>query len=322
MTGYILGIGNALVDIIARVDHDFLIENNLKAGSMTLVDHTISQTLYDKLRGAREISGGSAANTIAIAASLGAPTAYIGKVADDTLGAIFQHDLTTMGVAVQVALETKSDQRTGNCISLITQDGQRTMNTHLGAARTLQADEISAQALTEASTVFLEGYLLDSPGGQTIFRKVLQGKTGKCALTLSDAGCVTRNIAFLREHIAQFDLLFANAEELSALYDGASLADRIMTAGVDIQRVICTDGPNGVHLLESGILHHLPAQKVTVVDTTGAGDSLAGTILWGLHAGHDLQTAAKMAIMVAAEVISEIGARPSRELQPLLAEMQ
>lgn len=322
MAGYILGIGNALVDIIARVEHEFLDQNNLRAGSMSLVDHRASQELYERLRGAREISGGSAANTIAIAASLGAPTAYIGKVAKDTLGNIFHHDLTAMGVATHLAIETTSDgTRTGNCLSLITPDGQRTMNTHLGVAQALRADDICAQIISDAGTIFLEGYLLDSAEGQAIFHKVLQHSKGKCALTLSDAGCVTRNLDFLHRHIAQFDLLFANAEELSALYEGTSLAARISAAGADISQIICTDGPHGVHTHEGGVHTHTPARKATVVDTTGAGDSLAGTILWALHAGFDLRSAAQMAVTVAAEVISEIGARPSRELRPLLAEM-
>lgn len=320
MSVKILAIGNALVDIIARISPEDLPQMGVTPGGMTLVDGQTSRAIYEQLRGAREISGGSAANTASIAASLGARTAYAGKVAGDALGDIFRHDLRTQGIETFLAQDENPGAHTGSCLSLITPDAQRSMCTHLGAAQSLCADDIPAD-LAGADIVFLEGYLLDAPQGRAIFRKVIAAKPGLLTLTLSDARCVERHIDFLHDIQDTIDLVFGNAEEMAALFpghdDAAATARR---AARSIPRVICTDGPDGLHLAEAVHMLHMPAHKVTVVDTTGAGDSLAGTILWALASGRSLEEGARLALRVAAEVISEIGARPSRDIAQMLQE--
>lgn len=316
----ILAIGNALVDIVARIEPEALAELGVAKGGMTLVDAETSKALYATTRNPKEVSGGSAANTIAIAAALGAATSYAGKVSADTLGDIFLHDLASQGVDIIVpAAAAEAGLHTGNCLSLITPDAQRTMCTHLGAAQSLLPDDIDPGHLAAADIVFLEGYLLDAPAGRDIFETVLAESSAILALTLSDAACVGRHAAFLQDKIGAFDLLFGNAEEMRALFPDARTAEAATAlAAKSIARVICTDGPEGVHLAEAGSLTHLPALPVKVVDTTGAGDSFAGTVLWALADGRPLEEAARLALRIAAEVISEIGARPSRDIAQLL----
>lgn len=320
MSHKLLAIGNALVDIIARITPQDLDDLAIAPGGMTLVDAPTSRALYERLRNAREISGGSAANTASIAASLGARTAYLGKVAQDALGGIFLHDLRTQGIEALIAVDTTVGAHTGNCLSLITPDAQRTMCTHLGAAQSLAPEDVPDD-LADAGIVFLEGYLLDAPRGRDIFRKVVDAKPRMLALTLSDARCVARHLDFFREIQDRVDLVFGNAEEMAALFPGTNGAQATAEAAArTIPNVVCTDGPNGVFVGTEGRILHMPAHKVQVVDTTGAGDSLAGTVLWALAEGHSLAYGARLALRVAAEVISEIGARPSRDIQAMLRE--
>jgi sugar/nucleoside kinase (ribokinase family) len=314
----VLSIGNALVDIIARLAHEDLAELGIAPGGMTLVDAPTSRRLYERLRNARAISGGSAANTASIAASLGADVAYAGKVAGDALGDVFRHDMHSQGIEALIALDTTAGAHTGNCLSLITPDAQRTMCTHLGAAQSLAPEDVPGD-LAGASIVFLEGYLLDAPHGRDIYRKVVAAKPKVLALTLSDARCVARHLGFFQELLDSLDLVFGNAEEMAALFPGHhDVAGTAQAAARRVQRVVCTDGPNGVYVGQNGAVTHMPAHKVQVVDTTGAGDSLAGTVLWALAAGHGLEQGTRLALRVAAEVISEIGARPSRDIAAML----
>lgn len=320
LTQKILAIGNALVDIVARIEPEALADLGVAKGGMTLVDAATSKALYATTHNPREVSGGSAANTVAIAAGLGATASYAGKVSADTLGEIFLHDLQSQGVEVIVpAAPVEAGLHTGNCLSLITPDAQRTMCTHLGAAQALTPADLQPADIAAADIIFLEGYLLDAPAGRAIFETVLNETSAITALTLSDAACVERHAAFLQEKLGAFDLLFGNAEEMRALFPDARTAQEATALGAKtVSRVICTDGPEGVHMAEAGALIHLPALPVKVVDTTGAGDSFAGTILWALASGRPLEEAARLALRVAAEVISEIGARPSRNLAQLL----
>lgn len=322
MSLQILAIGNALVDIIARVEPEFLTQSNITPGGMTLVDVDASTALFKQISNARAVSGGSAANTAAIAASLGARVAYAGKVAPDQLGGIFNHDMASLNIET-IALPTTDhpDFATGSCISLITPDGQRSMVTHLGAAQALTVEDVDPDVLMSTEMVFIEGYLLDAPNGYDIVTRAIQHTSGRVALTLSDAGCVARHHTFLMKNLRDLDLLFGNVEEICALYPGCDKSSSIVQAGFMVPQVICTDGPNGVYLSEvygGGTITHIPAEKVDVVDTTGAGDSFAGTVLWGLANGFTLTSSARMALTVAARIISEIGARPSCDLLPLL----
>lgn len=322
MSSRILAIGNALVDIIAHMDPNDIAQLNLTPGGMTLVDGPTSRKIHEMTRDAREISGGSAANTAAIAASLGAKTSYAGKVAPDKLGQIFIDDLAAQGIEILTSpTDASANLHTGTCLSLITPDGQRTMCTHLGAAQTLSAADLKSHYKRNADIIFLEGYLLDAPGGYDIFRLAISSFPDILSVTLSDARCVARHAAFLHEIIEYIDLLFGNEEEMIALFPEAQAPQEAATiAATHVDRVVCTHGPNGVYIAEDGQITHLPAHKVKVVDTTGAGDSLAGTILWALAYGYDLQTGAEMAIRVAGEVISAIGARPTCDIREMLEE--
>jgi len=320
MSSRILAIGNALVDIIARVEVSNIETLGLSPGGMTLIDGPTSKSIHRKVKNAREISGGSAANTAAIAASLGAKAGYAGKIASDTFGEIFIDDLASLGIRPLVsATPENSGLHTGTCLSLITPDAQRTMCTHLGAAQKLSAADISLQDMRDADIIFLEGYLLDAPGGYDIFRAVIASKPRTLSLTLSDARCVKRHAAFLDEILSSIDLLFGNEEEMIALFPEAQTPQQATSiASSHIQRVVCTNGAEGVYVAENRHMTHLPAIKVDVVDTTGADDSLAGTVLWAIADGRDFHAGVRMALRVAAEVISEIGARPSRDIRNLL----
>jgi len=184
----------------------------------------------------------------------------------------------------------------------------------------LSPQDVSAQTIGDADIILLEGYLLDSPDGYDIFQDTFENASGRIALTLSDPKCVQRHLKFLLKIIDRFDILFGNAEEMAALYGSTSPQRSVEDAGYDVAMVICTDGPNGVYLSDNGKVSHLPAKKVKVVDTTGAGDSFAGTCLWGLASGYSLEDASQMALVVAPEIITTIGARPMRNLRDVLAE--
>lgn len=316
--GKIVTIGNALVDVITNVEPEFLKEKKLTPGSMTLMDIKQTSAIYDCIGSAHEVSGGSAANTAAIAAALGGHVSFIGKVADDQLGEIFQHDMRALNILMACDPLDKNIVQTGRCLSLVTPGGQRTMCTSLGAAQKLNSDDLFCGQIETADITFLEGYLLDSPDGYNLFHDTFENAGGRIALTLSDPGCVERHLEFLLQIIDRFDILFGNAEELAALYGSRTPERSVEDAAYDVDMVICTDGPNGVYLSNYGITTHLPAQKVEVVDTTGAGDSFAGTCLWALSAGHSLEDAARMSLIVAAEIISSIGARPMCNLGDLL----
>lgn len=316
----ILAIGNGMVDVISNVSHDFLATKDLQSGSMTLIDSDQSDQLYSQTTSIHEVAGGSAANTAAIAANLGTSVQFATKVSTDQLGEIFTLDMKSMGVSLTLDQAPASAGQTARCLSLITPDGQRTMCTSLGVALTLSPEDITIEQIEAAGVVFLEAYLLDSPFGYAIFEKVFQHKTGKVSLTLSDPKCVQRHIQFLSSHIAKIDILFGNAEEVGALYDTFEPAVSAQRAGEDVSRVICTDGSNGAYIFEQGSLLHLPAIKTAVVDTTGAGDSFAGTCLWGLCHGRSLKDATEMALIVAAEIVSVFGARPVRDLNHILRE--
>lgn len=320
MTQKILAIGNALVDIIARIDEDLLVELDLTPGGMTLVEAQKSARIYDALHNPRAVSGGSAANTAAIAAGLGASVSFAGKTTADELGHIFNHDLRTQGIdAVVPAGPEETGQHTGSCLSLITPDAQRTMCTHLGAAQALHPQDISLSTLEAADIVFVEGYLLDAPHGYAILDKVIAARPPLLALTLSDAGCVERHAAYLGSVLDHVGLLFGNAEEMRALLPEAGSAHMAALAAAGrVHRIVCTDGPQGIYLGENGKVVHLPARKAVVTDTTGAGDSIAGSILFGIATQMSFLQAGEIALRVAAEVISEIGARPSRDIRQML----
>ena len=318
----VVGIGNAMVDILARAEDAFLADNGVEKGIMQLIDMDRAVKLYDRIGPAREISGGSAANTIAGVAALGGRTAYVGKVRDDQLGAIFAHDLRAQGAVYETAMAPPDwPHETGRCIVLVTPDGERSMNTYLGATEFLHPDDIDTDMMAAAEWIYLEGYRFDGPDSHEAFARAIaatRGAGGKVALTLSDPFCVHRHRDAFRTMIRDsVDLLFANRAELTAMYGTEDFAAARAAAALEVETVLATDSENGVHVMTNGADLHIPAVPTRIVDATGAGDIFAGAYLWALTEGHPPDNCARMGCIAASEVISHFGARPEADLAAL-----
>ncbi|HKK35859.1 MAG TPA: adenosine kinase [Paracoccaceae bacterium] len=321
----VVGIGNAIVDVLGRVEDRFLEENGIQKGIMQLIDAERAIDLYGRMGPAHEISGGSAANTIAGLGMLGAKAAYVGKVKDDQLGAIFAHDIRALGVGFDVPPAPKSmdGDETGRCMVLVTPDGERSMNTYLGVSGALTPDDIDEALMADAKWVYLEGYRFDGFESQEAFRKAIaaaKGAGGKVAITLSDPFCIERHRSLFRQMcIEEIDLLFANEHELVSLYETGTLEEAMEMARKEIEIVAVTVGPAGAHVLNGEETVNVPAAPMERVDATGAGDLFAAGFLYGLTQGKDLQTCGTMGCVAAGEVISHIGARPEEDLKSLFA---
>lgn len=318
-TYQVVGIGNALVDILCSVEESFLTENGVERGIMQLIDMDRAVELYGKMGPAKEISGGSAANTIAGIAMLGGRTAYVSKVKDDQLGAIFAHDMRALGSDFDTPLLDKSAEvETGRCMVLVSPDGERSMNTYLGATEYLSPADIDEAAMAEAEWLYLEGYRFDGPESHEAFHKAItacKAAGGKIALTLSDPFCVERHRDAFRTMIQDHvDLLFCNRAEMESMYQAADFDACLAAAAEEVGIIACTDSDKGAHILSGGVRMHVPADPVDIVDATGAGDLFAGAFLWGVVAGHDLETCGKMGNLAAGEIISHVGARPEEDL--------
>ena len=318
----VVGIGNAIVDIIGRCDDAFLARHGAPKGHMRLVDTATLMALYNSMGPAVEISGGSAANTIAGIAALGGKTGFIGKVSGDEFGRIFTHDIKAQGVAF-AAMPTK-DGATSRSLILVTPDGERTMNTYLGVSTEFREADLDVDLIASAGIVYLEGYLFDEPEAKAAFRSAAATarKAGrKVALSLSDSFCVDRHraefLAFVRSGV---DILFANESEIASLYETGFDAAAV-AVGRDVPLAALTRGAKGSVILSKGAASTVPVHPVAkVVDTTGAGDLYAGGFLHGIARGASLETAGRLGSLAAAEVISHIGARPEANLAQLARE--
>ena len=320
----IVGIGNAMVDVLTRGDELFLAEAGIEKGIMQLIDMDRAVSLYGAIGPAKEISGGSAANTIAGIAHLGGRTAYVGKVKDDQLGAIFAHDLRAQGAVYETALAPKSaEAETGRCIVIVTPDGERSMNTYLGVTEFLEPSDIDPAMMADAEWIYLEGYRFDGPDSHAAFAKAInacKGHGGRVSLTLSDPFCVERHRDAFRMMIREdVDLLFCNRAEILSMYRTDDFEAALAAAALEVEIVACTDSERGAHILSRGKRWDVPAIPTDIVDATGAGDLFAGAFLWGLTNGHDLETCGRMGCVAASEVISHIGARPEANLKALFA---
>jgi sugar/nucleoside kinase (ribokinase family) len=287
---------------------------------MQLIDRARGVDLYGKIGPATEMSGGSAANTIAGFAHLGGRAAYVGKVKDDQLGAIFVHDLRAQGVTYEVPLaDRRHPQETGRCIVLVTPDGERSMNTYLGVTEHLAPTDIDEEMMEVSEWIFLEGYRFDGPESHEAFARAIRAVKrggGKVALTLSDPFCIDRHqAAFAHMLKNDVDLLFANRAEILAMYDTDDFDAALMAAAKEVETVVCTEHEHGAHVVKGPMRWHCPAVPTRVVDATGAGDLFAGAFLWGLVEGYDLETCGMMGNIAASEVISHLGARVEADLK-------
>ena len=318
----VLGIGNAIVDILARAEENFLVDQQLVKGAMRLVDMTESQRLYAAMGPAISASGGSAGNTVAGIASLGGTTAFVGKVADDDLGDVYRHDMRSIGATFDVA-PLVGGAPTARCMIFITPDGERTMNTYLGACHELTPDDIDPTLFSDTRITYFEGFLWDAPSARDAFFKAaaIAHKAGRqVSLTLSDAFCVDRFrgdfTRLLRD--GTIDILFANEVELKSFYETSSFNTALKALRNDCRIAAVTVGAEGSYVVTPDGIEHVPATVVEdVVDTTGAGDLYASGFLYAVAKGLDLRTAAALGALTAGEVISHIGPRPATSLVDL-----
>jgi sugar/nucleoside kinase (ribokinase family) len=319
----VVGIGNAIVDVIARADEGFLATHALVKGAMTLIDAERAETLYAAMGPGIEISGGSAANTVVGVAAIGARAGYIGKVCADQLGDVFRHDVRAAGVAFTTP-PARGGPPTARCMILVTPDAQRTMQTYLGACVELGPDDVDAGTVESAAVTYLEGYLWDKPAAKEAFRKAValaHAAGRKVALTLSDSFCVERHRAEFRDLVDNHvDIVFANEAEIVSLYQVASFDEALAAARARPTRInVLTRSAKGSVIAADGALHTVAAEPIDkVVDTTGAGDLYAAGFLAGIAQGRDLATCGRMGAIAAAEIISHIGARPETSLKDLV----
>ena len=316
----VLGIGNAMVDILIKSNEEFLAQHAIKKGVMQLIDLKRAQSLYSKFGTATEVSGGSGANTIYGLASLGIATSYIGKVKDDFLGHRFRSDLLNMNIHYSTLLSNKTTEaETGRCVVLITPDGERSMNTYLGVTEHLHETDIDIENVRLSEWLYLEGYRFDGPDSEKAFAKAIKvAKNSHCrvALTLSDPFCVERNMeAFKRIIQNDVDLLFCNEAELKLLYSTPDLNDAIRRSAKDVKMLVCTLSERGAIISDKGSIISVPAKKTKVLDTTGAGDLFAAGFLYGVIKQKKVEICGQMGNIAASEVISHIGARPEVDLK-------
>ncbi len=318
----VVAIGNAIVDILGRCDDSFLVRHETPKGHMSLVDSARIDALYSAMGPGIEISGGSAANTVAGVASLGGRAAFIGKVAEDEFGRIFRHDIRAAGVAFATPAVADASRATSRSLILVTPDGQRTMNTFLGISTDLDQGEVDPDVIQKANIVYLEGYLFDREEAKAAFRQAVEiaNQAGRrVALTLSDAFCVNRHrdefLALIRSGVA---ILFANESEILALYQTESFEEAAAQAGQDAPMAVLTRSEKGSMVLTGGERVMVAPEPVAkVVDTTGAGDLYAAGFLFGLARGYDLAHAGRIGSFAAAEIIGQMGARSEIKLAKL-----
>ncbi len=316
----VLGIGNAIVDVLVRVGDDFLTDRGLAKGTMTLIDAERALGLYGAIGGATEVSGGSAANTVVGVARLGARAGYIGKVRDDELGRFFAADLRAAGVAFHTR-PASDGEPTARSFILVTPDAQRTMCTFLGASVALGPEDVAEADVAAARIVYLEGYLWDAPAARKGFAKAIAiaHRHGRhVAFTLSDPYCVARHRDDFRRLIAEVDILFANEAEITALYQADDFDRALQLVRGQPGIAALTRSELGSVVVAGEEMHVIdPIPHGPLVDTTGAGDLYAGGFLAGLAAGRDLGTCGRLGSLAAGEVVAHLGARPVADLARL-----
>jgi sugar/nucleoside kinase (ribokinase family) len=320
----VVGVGNALVDVLSLTADEFLDEHGLTKGAMALIDADQAERLYAAMGPGTEVSGGSAANTMVGVASLGGTSGFVGRVRDDTLGRVFAHDIRASGVRFDTAAAS-AGHPTGRCLILVTPDAERTLNTFLGAASELGVDDVSEALVRGAQVTYLEGYLFDQPDAKEAFRhaaKLAHAAGRRVALSLSDTFCVERHhsdFLALVEH--EVDILFGNDAEIRALYRVNRLDDAFGLVTRHCELAALTRGADGSVVVTPEGIHDVDVHPVAgpVVDTTGAGDQYAAGFLFAFTHGLDPVTCGRVGAVAASEVIAHLGARPERPLAELAA---
>lgn len=318
----VLGVGNAIVDVLAKVDDDFVTKQKVTKGSMTLIDEERAIELHHAMPASVTVSGGSAANTITGLASFGAKTAYLGKVADDKLGKVFHRDIRAAGVDFDTH-PLKNGPATARCLILVTPDAERTMNTFLGASTMFDEKDIDLDRIASAGIVYLEGYLFDRKEAKSAFVRasvIAEANGRKVALTLSDRFCVDRHRESFRHLVTNhIDILFANEDELLALYETRDFDAAVQLARADNVLAFVTRSAKGSIILSGDEVHVVDSIPPTpsLVDTTGAGDQYAAGALYGLTKGRPLVECGRLGAIAATEVISHFGPRPETSYRDL-----
>ena len=318
----VVGIGNAIVDVVAPASDALLAAEDLPKGTMNLIDAARADALRARMGQAVEVSGGSAANTMVGVARLGSSAGYVGKVRNDAAGAVFRRDIEAAGVSFATPA-AEDGAATACCLVFVTPDAQRTMATYLGACVELGPADIDPAVVAGARLLYLEGYLWDPPAAKEAFRKALgiaHGAGARVCLSLSDRFCVDRHRAELRDLVAtHVDVLFANEDEAMALYEVGDFDTALAAARADCAIAALTRSAEGSVVAGEGTVHTIAAAPVArVVDTTGAGDLYAAGFLSGLARGFDLARCGRLAALAAGEIIGHFGARPEADIAPFV----
>ncbi len=317
----LLCLGNAIVDVVAPVTEAFLAAHAMAKGTMHLIDTETAEALYAAMPPGVESSGGSAANTAAVAAGLGIEVGFLGKVADDQLGAVFRHDIVAAGVHYPTPPLTDGAP-TARCLIMVTPDGQRTMNTFLGASVSFGEDDLDHDLIRAAKTLYLEGFLFDPAPAQAAFRgaaRLAREAGRRVALSLSDPFCVARHREAFRALLPTIDILFANEAEITSLFETDDFNQAAAAARQAVPLAVLTRSEHGSLILEGVAQAMVPAAPAEVVDTTGAGDAYAAGFLAGLSQGRGLAASGWLGSRAAAAVIGHYGARPRIDLAGLAA---
>lgn len=321
----VVAIGNAIVDVLAQAEDSFITEQGMAKGSMQLVfSPEDADALYAKMGPGREVSGGSAANTVAGIAALGGKCGFIGQVADDQLGSVFAHDIRAAGVDFTTVARA-GEPSTARCLIFVTPDGQRTMNTFLGASQFLPASALDLDLIRSGAILYLEGYLWDPEEPRAAMRKaidVARAAGRKVAFTLSDTFCISRHGEDFRRLIAEglIDILFANENELLALCEHEEFEAAVEHIHGKVPLLVVTRSEKGAMALQGSERVSVPAEPIDqVVDTTGAGDLFAAGFLHGQAQGMGLEESLRIGAICAAEIISHYGARAEADLKALVA---
>lgn len=318
----LVGIGNAVVDVITQSDDSFLDHMGIEKGIMQLIERGRAEQLYGAMNGRIQTPGGSVANTIAGAGALGLDTAFIGRVRDDALGHFYADAMNETGIDfVNPPVKNGSDP-TSRSMIFVSPDGERSMNTYLGISTGLTSEDVPDTVSGNAKIMFLEGYLFDHDAGKSAFREAARATRaggGKTGIAISDPFCVDRHRAdFIALIQHDLDFVIGNEAEIQSLFESDHLDDALMMTAALCPLVVCTRSGDGVSVMEGTNRIDVPVNKITPVDATGAGDQFAAGFLFGLATGRDLETCARIGCVCAAEVISHIGPRPETNVLDLL----